>query len=1188
MTDLVQRITPIVYKQGDLTPYVYADNGSFIPLASIIVGLTSETRFVAKTGNDATGDGSISNPFLTIQAAITSVTDESASKPYTIMVLPGTYTSAFLLEPWIYVVGWSQENTVISPIQANWISAAFAVGTKDAGIANVTIGSLLTVDFNAVLSAGAASIQLSQITMLGSAGIVVRGRNVSNTFQFQDIQITGSLSDLVIDNITGSLANVALNSNNLTISATDAYGAFVIGGGVSTSGIISVTWTGTVTANFLYVRLDGTTPFITSTGSPSYQAYIQISGRAAILHAPGATQAFTMPDADTTVSMSILNPVGATSLISDGTILATASPTADRTLTFGPAGAGTRFQLKNLSAFNIFIAYAAPVTGVRNPVVIPPNGMLDGFCEFGGNASRWVFDVTTVGVEAQTRYVSKGGSDSGDGSYANPFLTIAAALTSITDASSAKVYQIKVGPGTYATAFTLKAWVYVVGAGQQFTIITQANANWVDASFAAGSQEAGLTNLALSAAVVFDFSLVAATGAAYIKLNQISLKSGSLTIKGNAAANGYVIQDLIVDALATPPVTITNIGNGFIDGVSLLLSAFTVQSTDAYSCISRISNFTTAGTIAITWTGAVTANFLVVAWWDPGQATSVQITITGIAAQLSGAHIYKSVTLADANATLSFGDIPVTAGAVMGVSGGNHDYTITPTAARALAIENGGNTGARLRIKNNGTFPVTLSATGATPPTFLGPTIIPPKGTWYAFYNAATTTWSVNSQGLQAQTRYVSKEGVDTGSGAVDSPFLTIQAAITSITDATQAKPYVVAVLPGVYATTFRIAPNIYVVGAGAGPGNYNAAPLNSATVVAPDAAQSLSAGWAGAGTSAGGIINCGFSTAFNADFLAIASTGAKSILLKNITTDSAITVKGSGSQEYACLQDVIVNNTVNVIYNNLGGSETSGLMSDFGGALNILHSGAFPSFHQIEGSYTGGLNITWTAASIVNTALVNVTGKVSTAQPVLTGAGAILVADQTFIATMSDAANRLSFGNDAAATIVGISQGTNIIKCTPTANRVLTITRPQLDGSTQIIIKNLSTAFYITLTLSGGTIAAGSPTYVPPLGEVIINHTFPGDIWYVLPYVQSGVVTLVSGVSALIPADVSNNTRVTALLKTWNGDTTGSTIAALGADRVTGTFVGGGGFKLKTINAVDGGVNSNDNGTYDWEVSNS
>jgi microcystin-dependent protein len=51
------------------------------------------TKYVAKNGINSTADGSIDKPFLTIQAALTSITDNSPTNPYVVLVSPGDYSA---------------------------------------------------------------------------------------------------------------------------------------------------------------------------------------------------------------------------------------------------------------------------------------------------------------------------------------------------------------------------------------------------------------------------------------------------------------------------------------------------------------------------------------------------------------------------------------------------------------------------------------------------------------------------------------------------------------------------------------------------------------------------------------------------------------------------------------------------------------------------------------------------------------------------------------------------------------------------------------------------------------------------------------------------------------------------------------------------------------------------------------
>jgi hypothetical protein len=187
----------------------------------------------------------------------------------------------------------------------------------------------------------------------------------------------------------------------------------------------------------------------------------------------------------------------------------------------------------------------------------------------------------------------------------------------------------------------------------------------------------------------------------------------------------------------------------------------------------------------------------------------------------------------------------------------------------------------------------------------------------------------------------------------------------------------------------------------------------------------------------------------------------------------------------------------------------------------------------------------------------------------------------------MSDAANRLSFGNTATATLIGVNCGMNIIRCTPTANRVLTIDRPINNTiATQILIRNLSTAFFIDLTFVLGTQAPGNPTYVGPSSELLLTFDATANVYFTEDAVQKGVVTLTNGVSALVTADVTAQSRITATLKDINAGTLGSGgISIKGAGRVVGTRVGGGGFVITAVDLAGTTVGT-DQGIYDWNVS--
>lgn len=87
---------------------------------------------------------------------------------------------------------------------------------------------------------------------------------------------------------------------------------------------------------------------------------------------------------------------------------------------------------------------------------------------------------------------------------------------------------------------------------------------------------------------------------------------------------------------------------------------------------------------------------------------------------------------------------------------------------------------------------------------------------------------------VQAQSRYVSTGGSDSNTGSQVTPFLTLQATLASIPDASPIKPYVVYVSPGVYteSNTFALIPNVFIVGVGASALGVTIQRLDGASIV--------------------------------------------------------------------------------------------------------------------------------------------------------------------------------------------------------------------------------------------------------------------------------------------------------------------------------------------------------------------
>jgi len=92
------------YLRGDLTWQTISTSA---PMAQI--------KHVAKSGVDATSDGSQEKPYLTIAAAMASITDATPSKRYVIKIAAGAYTEASVsIKANVFLVGESKESVRIT------------------------------------------------------------------------------------------------------------------------------------------------------------------------------------------------------------------------------------------------------------------------------------------------------------------------------------------------------------------------------------------------------------------------------------------------------------------------------------------------------------------------------------------------------------------------------------------------------------------------------------------------------------------------------------------------------------------------------------------------------------------------------------------------------------------------------------------------------------------------------------------------------------------------------------------------------------------------------------------------------------------------------------------------------------------------------------------------------------------
>jgi hypothetical protein len=127
-------------------------------------------------------------------------------------------------------------------------------------------------------------------------------------------------------------------------------------------------------------------------------------------------------------------------------------------------------------------------------------------------------EVITSSPVAQVKYVSKNGVDaSADGSEEKPYLTIAAAMASITDATPSKRYVIRIAAGNYTeTSVPIKANVFLIGESKESVRVTGAVS--LDASFSGSADNrSGFSMITLLSAADFNWATVtSAAGKLYI------------------------------------------------------------------------------------------------------------------------------------------------------------------------------------------------------------------------------------------------------------------------------------------------------------------------------------------------------------------------------------------------------------------------------------------------------------------------------------------------------------------------------------------------------------------------------------------------------------------------------------------------------------------------------------------------
>jgi hypothetical protein len=183
---------------------------------------------VAKSGGD----------YTSVQAAINSITDASASNPYLVWVAPGVYVEQVTMKPHVHLQGAGQEATVITST-ANTDTWPPDVATlklaSNTSLRDLTVGNSGTGSRNVALLATAGTIQ----TLVADVTAKAQGSGSRNYAIF----LTGSGTGVTLQDVTalgenGSSRNYGLYNYD-GAAATLRGGSFTGRGGYSTCGIFN-------------------------------------------------------------------------------------------------------------------------------------------------------------------------------------------------------------------------------------------------------------------------------------------------------------------------------------------------------------------------------------------------------------------------------------------------------------------------------------------------------------------------------------------------------------------------------------------------------------------------------------------------------------------------------------------------------------------------------------------------------------------------------------------------------------------------------------------------------------------------------------------------------------------------------------------------------------------------------------
>lgn len=173
------RLNDIAVLSPTLNSIIYGNGTNLVSKVPDI----EQVLYVAKDGNDTTGNGSILFPYATVAGANAAITDNSISKRYLIFIQNGTYDEAtpIALKPYVYYLGQGWGTRINSTSNNRITVDASFTGNGRSALMNlaVTGSTSLYFDFSG-FGAASAVIDITNISING--GITFIGRTAGADF----------------------------------------------------------------------------------------------------------------------------------------------------------------------------------------------------------------------------------------------------------------------------------------------------------------------------------------------------------------------------------------------------------------------------------------------------------------------------------------------------------------------------------------------------------------------------------------------------------------------------------------------------------------------------------------------------------------------------------------------------------------------------------------------------------------------------------------------------------------------------------------------------------------------------------------------------------------------------------------------------------------------------------------------